>query len=101
MTASSTLTLRQSYDKSRQAVPKPAPPPPPAKREQIDLLSKYLGADVVVLFISGRSVEGKLSTIGRFDFEVLGADGVASHIMKHSVERIHGRTDCKHAGEAA
>jgi hypothetical protein len=83
------LTLRQSYDKSKLTAPKPAPAVPIAKREQVDPLAKWLGLDVAVTFISGRTLEGKLLEIGRFDFEVIGTDGIAQHVLKHAVERIH------------
>jgi len=75
------MTLRQNFERSQKG--RPAPP-----KQPIDPLTKWLGCEVLAFFISGRTLEGKLSAVWRFDIEIVEADGIANHVCKHSVERI-------------
>jgi hypothetical protein len=75
-------TLKQHFERTRQA-------PPPRREQSADPLLKFLGFDVNVLFISGRFLEGELLAVRLFDLDIVGPDGVAQHVCKHAVERIH------------
>jgi len=80
------MTLRQNYEKSKQ-VGKPTPTLE-SKREQSDPLAKWLGHEVIIVFISGRSLTGKLTAVFRFDIEITDDEGTQNHVCKHAVERI-------------
>jgi hypothetical protein len=85
----SNLTLRQNYERSRNE-PQPTQKwQPPAK--PLDPLAKWLSTDVSVVFMSGRTLEGKLCALHRFAVEIVDAEGTLNHVPKHGIERVWQR----------
>jgi hypothetical protein len=83
----SKATLRENFERNRKAIANSQLPAMP-KPGQIDPLQKWLGRSVVVLFMSGRTLEGELSGLHRFAFEIRDSDGNISVVLKHGVERM-------------
>jgi hypothetical protein len=88
-------TLKENFQRSRNGTPKSEPPAKQPqnkpKPEQFDPLTKWLGSCVSVVFMSGRSLDGKLSALHRFDVEIVDAEGTVNHVPKHGIERVFQR----------
>ncbi len=88
---SSNLTLRQRYETTKQVKSTTPKSESPVRRELVDPLTKWLGSDVLVVFMSGRTLEGKLTALWRFDLEITDGEGTRNHVCKHAVERVRQR----------
>lgn len=82
-------TLKENFLRAKQsATNKPATAGlTPGYTPPVDPLYKRLRCDVLVTFVSGRTLSGKLVTLTKFDIGIENAEG-CHHIPKHAIEQV-------------